>query len=1178
MKQNQRQHGSYGYDSYDMEKTEKAAKAERAEKEPGHSKEASQVILRCVMSAWLRFACASLVALILVMNMGSFTASDAGEASTGSAAAEVPAAGGTAQGQGSGTGSTDGHKPEPEKESTGNHGSGSDQGGTGSHGAGSQKESTSESEPASEKESTSEPKTGSDQQSTSEPESVSESESGPEIVSGSESESTSENESGSEAESAQESESGSESESVSESEAASESGAPFQSESSTGQEKMSESETLATETQAPETQEQDGPRKHYVVSIHDAAVRIPEGGRIYDGTDRIAITFRTEIKALPEETKAEKEAGNEAENDTKQSDTKEDKETKEGKKGGTEESAAGKGKSQAAGEKPEKEEKPPEYTVACDARLDSADAGERKVLCSFRLFTEWPDHVRLDLATASPDLRVTVQKAPLHISIADGTKRYGEPADLKHIRMESSPAVSVSGFVRDASGKEMIPQGFVLPEIDVDPAVLDQWSPIYDTEEEAKSGRIRVKEYRDALILKRDAQGRICGEATGNYAFCDTPGGPGSSGGSVRIECAPLLQGVSYEVYGENAAGSREGNGTLIVRYGTTVRVEPVPGQGYNTGAKFTNLKSDGTFRFRLEKRDKNGMLAADSLEDTISCRVDGSVPRAAVTIGGVQASGSILFGASSAAVSVTVPEDGISGLESVRYRILSGGMDTDSVQAALAGREVLSASSEWRNISQNAMVNLSGEQICQVEVETRDLVGNTAISRSPVVVLDSEPPRIQITGVEDGSANASELRIRVQCQDAAFLPGSLKAEVTTQFGGMLPERYPGEETSGGASIRFGDFPRQKKADAVYRLSVSASDRAGNISRKQISFSVNRFGSSYSLADETAEQLRAFYHTSPFDVTFVEMNLDQVGSARVLLRCGERLTQLGSGSGLVVRASKGENGTLRYSYTVPASCFDQDGVYEVMLLTSDQAGNSSDSSAQRLPVRFAIDRTAPECLVSGIRPEGRYQEKELTAVIEIRDNLALGGAQAYVDSSMAVKMDAQQLQQENGILKLKLPQKEAWQTVQVHAVDEAGNETWTKEIPVYISAEDPQEAEDYRSTRLSAQQVEEARKELTTLWQKVSGTKLFFAPQTGTVGSVVGKSTLWKAPGNLLSDLPAADAGSREIPAAVTIEVPQKPKRRKFAWLIIPAALSCGGIWCLKKGRFPRHRTYGRIK
>lgn len=790
-----------------------------------------------------------------------------------------------------------------------------------------------------------------------------------------------------------------------------------------------------------ETEEAKWPRGLYLVRIYDVAVRIPEGGRVYDGTDRIDIEYKSQIVRAAD-------------------------------------SADGTGEEDKAAWK---DEEVPQYQVEGSAHLDRPDAGERRVVCSFSLRTDYPENVTLDEASVSPDLSVTVQKAVLSVRIPDGEKMYGDPADIEHVHFEGDGTVRVSGFVRDSSGTEIVPQGFESPQIDVNPAVLERWSPIYDTSAETPDSETRVKEYLHALILRHYPDGRVTGNPTGNYVFCDNPEDERYAGGSVTVTRAPAERGADYVLRGDKGAYADGSDGSVIVRSSSSLRADPVPGHGYNTGAKLADIQSDGSFSFRLEMRSPDGRLEADSLEEKVRYRADANAPEADIRVIGASSSGGLLFSASSASISISVPDDDISGLDLIQYRILSGPVESDAVRAAMSGSPGLTSGSEWRQAGKNERVDLSGNGIYAVETRTSDKVGNTSLSRSSAVVIDTEKPGIEITGVEDGSANASDVIVKAQCHDPSFLPGSLKAQLSADFGGVRPKIRISDSLPDGAVLSMDDFPRQREADAVYHLSVTASDRAGNTAGKEISFSVNRFGSSYSLSGETSAMLKEFYHARPFDITFLETNLDKVGEARILLRSGDRLSELTAGSGMAVSESRSQNGFSQYSYTVPSANFSKDGTYEVMLLTTDRAGNSSDSSAQRLPVRFAVDSTAPECLVTGIRPEGRYKEKELTAVIEIRDNLALESAETYVDSKLVHRMKDKELRERGGIVKLTLSGRENWQTVQVHAADKAGNEFWTQEIPVYISQENPESAEKYRKRRLSAQQIDQIRREIERL-------------------------------------------------------------------------------------------------
>ena len=107
----------------------------------------------------------------------------------------------------------------------------------------------------------------------------------------------------------------------------------------------------------------------------------------------------------------------------------------------------------------------------------------------------------------------------------------------------------------------------------------------------------------------------------------------------------------------------------------------------------------------------------------------------------------------------------------------------------------------------------MGGEGIFAVEAWVRDRVGNESLAQSEMVVIDASDPTIEITGAEDGSANASTLHIQARCLDASFLPGSMKAEMKADFGGIIPAASLREESGGGALLTFGDFPRRREAD-----------------------------------------------------------------------------------------------------------------------------------------------------------------------------------------------------------------------------------------------------------------------------------------------------------------------------------------------------------------------------
>ena len=773
------------------------------------------------------------------------------------------------------------------------------------------------------------------------------------------------------------------------------------------------------------------PEGMWTVRVTDVRADLPEEGRYYDGTDRIRVLFHTSAS----------------------SGTKED---------------------------------PPAYRVLCDARLDSPDAGERKVIGSFLLQTPWPEHVKLDASTTEPDITVTVKKAVLQIRISDGTKRYGDPADLDHIEFRERTVVHVSGFAEDENGVPVIPEGFRAPEAVTDRKVLKKDSPIYGADP-SDPDRWSVLPYRNAVVLKRDEEGHVTGDPTANYEFCTDPEDPRCHMGTVTVTSAPAVYGRDYTVTGPEGAFFIGEDGTAYVRSGCSLEVKASSGSDYNSGYTSGALEGEGSISFRLSRRDSRGRLLADSEDAQIFYRADAFAAPAVFTVSRADKKGDAYFANHPVSVSYRVPEDDVSGIRSVRIRFRRCGGEAGC--PPLPEGDAAASEHAWSEAGMSGSAELSQEGIWRLEAEVTDRVGNSAASLGDAVVIDSRAPSIEIRGALNGSANAGRVRLTVSCSDPWYQTGSLQTQLSAAYGGTIPDTLEGWEDGQGALIRFADFPVKREADAAYTLRVTASDLAGNRAERTITFSVNRFGSAYRLSEDTRSALGTYYHQDPFPVTFIETNIDRVSNARILLREGQQLRELTSGAGMQVQESRTGRKTWRYRYTVPSEAFSGDGIYEVMLMSRDAAGNSADSTAQQLPVRFAVDRTPPECLVTGIRPGEIRREDDMTAVLEVRDNMAIACAGIYVNASLQAEYSAEQIAACGGVIKVPLRAEKDWQTLQIHVTDRAGNELWTEEVPFLLGegADGPYDAQ--KGRRLSARQIQFIRSTLSQ-WKQRAGSLL----------------------------------------------------------------------------------------
>ena len=695
--------------------------------------------------------------------------------------------------------------------------------------------------------------------------------------------------------------------------------------------------------------------------------------------------------------------------------------------------------------------------VIGQAAAAGCDAGIQAVYCCFSL----PEDLQSSyvLQPEQTKLEAQIKPRPLSIQLPDGWKLYGTKAVMDQVYLTGQ--VEVSGFVEDGQGNAVIPEGFLLPQVRLDKNVVERWSPVY---EEGKQ-----KIYRNAIVLRYEKNGEITGNPTANYYFDTDPDSGRYRKGSLTVVRAPVEEGKDYDVFGEEGSSFRSGN-VLWVRQGTGVYVVPRDGSGYNRGMDFGQLYTGGTLTFTLKKVNEKGKILADSLEGQIQVIVDGQVPQAEIEISGAKEVEGVYYGKPGTAVSFRIPEDGLSGMKAARYFISSENRNVPGRQGK---------GNWWVDCGDGDTITLKEEGSYQIYVLTEDQTGNQAYARSAPVVIDSAGPVLEVTGVKNQSANSGTVRIGVNCSDPYYEKGSLQIEIRRAGENMGPAEETRRERADGAKVTFSDFPHTLQWDGSYRLTASARDYAGNETRMEVVFSVNRFGSVYDLGEETKAKLEQFYHTAAFPVVFFETNLDDVKTARIFCLKNGTAAVLSEGRDYTVKRME-EGEWKQYCYTVLPQVFEDDGSYEVILTSRDRASNSSDNQAQQKTVRFFIDKTPPECLITGAASGEIFRGEELWLFLEARDNGELDTLKVYLDGEEAAAYGREELEARKGILKWKLNAKTEWQRIQVYVRDLAGNEYWTEELPYYITeAETTAPVEPYRKTEKTAKEkvLEEREKE-----------------------------------------------------------------------------------------------------
>ncbi|MCD7772942.1 MAG: hypothetical protein LUH08_02670, partial [Ruminococcus sp.] len=195
-----------------------------------------------------------------------------------------------------------------------------------------------------------------------------------------------------------------------------------------------------------------------------------------------------------------------------------------------------------------------------------------------------------------------------------------------------------------------------------------------------------------------------------------------------------------------------------------------------------------------------------------------------------------------------------------------------------------------------------------------------------------------------------------------------------------------------------------ESVDGIYTLSYSATDLAGNTSSDSITFSVNRFGSTYRIVNEEAQLLidnysNGIYANAETKIQVEEINATEIENSSIAVTMDNSdEVKLTEGNEYTVSQNRtvedsttaAGKGWYSYIYDISADNFSSDALYNVILTSQDVAGNLATNSTptaakNKLPISFIIDKTAPEIVISGIEDGEMSKESNVTLNIICSD-------------------------------------------------------------------------------------------------------------------------------------------------------------------------------------------------
>lgn len=300
------------------------------------------------------------------------------------------------------------------------------------------------------------------------------------------------------------------------------------------------------------------------------------------------------------------------------------------------------------------------------------------------------------------------------------------------------------------------------------------------------------------------------------------------------------------------------------------------------------------------------------------------------------------------------------------------------------------------------------------VTASAKDKAGNSSGTKSVSFTVDTRAPEITITGVQDKG---------VYTYGQGVAP---KVSVKDDYPASQSITY----TKGGQVIARPDFSQVKENDGLYTMTVTATDKAGNTTRREISFTVNRFGSYFVYGDSVKAVMGQALQNVEGDLTITEKNVSKVTKSEPKVYLDGKLIDTKGRT----EADEG-SAEKTYKHIFSQENFDTEGAYELNVVSKDEAGNEMESKEENGPVRFYVDRTAPSLSLSGIDPKGNKAES-ITATVNASDTLTgVASIEAFIDGEEV----ATTKNEETGEVTFEIG-KGLRQEITVKARDGAGNE------------------------------------------------------------------------------------------------------------------------------------------
>lgn len=363
------------------------------------------------------------------------------------------------------------------------------------------------------------------------------------------------------------------------------------------------------------------------------------------------------------------------------------------------------------------------------------------------------------------------------------------------------------------------------------------------------------------------------------------------------------------------------------------------------------------------------------------------------------------------------------------------------------------------------ATVHFGSDADYTFDISYVDLAGNASADYAQdKFTVDLTKPSLEIAGVQNKSANKGTVAPIIKISDTNFIANGVTLTLTGANKGKVntSNMITTASAPNGETITFLNFG--SGMDDIYTLTAKAVDKAGNDTTQSITFSVNRDGSTYVINDSTKKLLEKGFTNNPQDIVIQEINVDTLEFVELSYSKDGKIVKLTEGKDFKVAEEGAEGQWKKYTYTVFADCFDEEGEYSINISSTDRAENVNNNKVQAVNVDFVVDKTSPVMAVSNLENRGRYKENSHEYTLNVKDNTSLVSVAIYLDDELfktyelvdgrLVNVDdaSDVLEMDNGKVYLTVDSKNTYQKIKLVSTDAAGNVSETEDYNVLVTA------------------------------------------------------------------------------------------------------------------------------